>query len=484
MPRVIRSHRDTHVTGEGVNRLVIAAGLAWSIAFIVIGLVFELQTFGDGSIFSYAVAVRDAWAFHWRNISGRLFSYAVAYIPAEAYVGLTKDAAGGIVIYGAIYFAAPLVGLLATVIADRSRQRLIFQAACLSTACLGPLVFGCPTEMWMAHVVFWPALAICHDAPASLRGAVAVFLSLLALLFTHEGAAIFALAILVTLALRGWQDAAFVRGYLIFGLVMAIWIAVKWAVRPDDYIAGVLDSAAMRFIDPANLTRPALLVLLATLGAYGAAVFLLERARLKEPATCAACLVGLFLLAYWLWFDDYLHADDRYVLRTVLLMATPPLGFMAAAAALRHDHRIKIALSMSPLATVAWKASASRIATGAILLVMLVHAVETAKFVTQWTEYRAAVQRLAMGDEADPILGHSEFVSSRRIGASLNRLSWNSTTPFLSVLVAPGFAPDRLVVDPDANYFWISCDTAQRSERIADTVPGRRLIRIHACLHR
>jgi hypothetical protein len=40
--------------------------------------------YADGSIFSYSVAVQDAWAFHWHNISGRLFVYFFSYLPTEA----------------------------------------------------------------------------------------------------------------------------------------------------------------------------------------------------------------------------------------------------------------------------------------------------------------------------------------------------------------------------------------------------------------
>ena len=49
--------------------LIIGAGLCWSVAFVVIALFYELELYGDGAMFSYAVAVRDVWAFHWHNIS-------------------------------------------------------------------------------------------------------------------------------------------------------------------------------------------------------------------------------------------------------------------------------------------------------------------------------------------------------------------------------------------------------------------------------
>ena len=77
-------------------------------------------------------------------------------------------------------------------------------------------------------------------------------------------------------------------------------------------------------------------------------------------------------------------------------------------------------------------------------------------------------------------------MSSERIGSDLNRLAWSSTTPFLSVLVAPKFAPAKLVVDPSENYFWLSCKTATANEEADRVIPvqTRRLVRIHACLHR
>ena len=68
----------------------------------------------------------------------------------------------------------------------------------------------------------------------------------------------------------------------------------------------------------------------------------------------------------------------------------------------------------------------------AFAIVNLIHAVETGKFVSAWTDYRQAIAALAMGQEADPSLGHPHFVSSLRISPRLNPLSWFSTIPYLS----------------------------------------------------
>ena len=120
-----------------------------------------------------------------------------------------------------------------------------------------------------------------------------------------------------------------------------------------------------------------------------------------------------------------------------------------------------------------------------LCIVTLVYAVETAQFVSAWTDYKAAVKALAIGTASDPSLGDPHFVSSGRIDADLNRLSWFSTTQYLSVIVA-NFAPNRLVVDPANTYFWLSCETATANSTADRLIPAasRELVRTYSCLHR
>jgi hypothetical protein len=504
-----------------LRALVVVAGICSSALFVVIGLHYELEMYADGSLFSYAVAVQDAWAFHWHNIAGRLFVHLFSYVPAETYVALTRDARGGIAVYGFLFFAAQLFSLAATWAADRSKGRIIFGFACLSTACLCPLVFGFPTEMWMAHALFWPALAVCHYARAGLAGIALVFAVLLALVFTHEGALIFAIAIVCTLLLRGSRDAAFRRAAGVFLVVVSIWALVKAALPPDDYTGTALRTAVLHAFDITILTGDLMLLLLGTLASYGFVFLLLRRLTPASAHVCACAMVAVALAVYWLWFDHALHAENRYYLRTVIVLATPVLGALAALFALDAEGRRKLpvpiaprvleqddfssnrhpalsrCLSMSffakPVTTFAGHAVAvltgdvmARAITGAFLLVMLMHAVETAKFVTAWTSYQDEVRRLATGTASDPALGDPRFVSSERISTGGNRLGWSSTTHFLSVLVAPQLAPARLVVDPQGYYFWLSCKIATANEAADRAVPveSRRLVRAHACLHR
>ena len=104
------------------------------------------------------------------------------------------------------------------------------------------------------------------------------------------------------------------------------------------------------------------------------------------------------------------------------------------------------------------------------MILTLVHVVETAKFVAAWRHYRAAVAALATGSDSDPALGDPRFVSSERMASRLSQLSWFSTTPYLSVIVA-NFMPNRLVIDPTGNYFWLSCATATANEKAARATP-------------
>jgi len=480
----VARHVHVRTDAEMLRRFAVTAGIGWAIAFVVIGPWYALQTYADGSIFSYAVAVEDAWAFHWHNIVGRVFVFLVSLLPAELYVGLTHDAGGGVVLYGVLFFAGQLLGLAATYAADRSPGRVIFAVGCLSTACLCPLVFGFPTEMWMAHAVFWPALALAHYA-RGIGGTAAVFLALLALVFSYEGGIILAFAIVATLALREVRGVALTRAAAAMVLVLAIWLAAHVVWPPDGYFAPVLSRAAQHVFDITVFTNDLMLLVYAALAGYGLAFLVLRPFHPTRAHLYAAGAVALALSVYWLRFDQSLHAENRYYLRTLLFLALPLLGMAAAGVALAAEGRLD--LVSSGLARLkARHGTAARAAIGALALLMLVHTVETAKFVAAWNEYTRAVRALAMSTRSDPALGHPRFVSAARLGEHLNRLSWFSTTPFLSVLLAPHHAPARLVVDPTANYFWLACATARENLAVERAVPveSRRLILAYTCLHR
>ena len=465
-------------TDADVLRLAaVAAGIGWAIAFPLLGMAYRLQTFGDGALFSYAVAARSAWAFHWHNISARLFAFLAASFPAEAYVGLTGDAAGGVTLYGLLFFAAPIAGLAATFAIDRSNGRVFFVFGCASTACLCPLVFGCPTEMWMAHATFWPALAAAHCARTGFSGRLPVFALIGALVFSHEGAVPLAATIVISLAPHGRRDAKLHRAAAAFLTALLAWIAVKLVFPPDPYVAEILMRLALGVFDPAILVGDLLRLIICAVVGYVLVLSLLSRLRLARAEDYAFALVAAILAAHWLWFDQTLHADNRYYLRTVLIVATPALGLLAATAA---------SGLMPPRRFTFLTAIPTRALVRVFIILALIHVVETAKFATAWAAYREAVRMLAAGSLSDAVLGDPRFVSSERVEAEAARLGWDSTSPYLSVLVTPGFAPARIVVAPDVNFFWISCETATASAESASAIPAatRDMLRVYSCLHR
>ena len=465
--------------------LIVGAGLGWSVAFPVIALFHQLELYGDGAMFSYAVAVRDVWAFHWHNISGRTTVFLLTLLPAEALVRITGNPWAGIIAYGLLFYLSPLMGLAVTYAADRSPGRIIFVYACGSTALLCPLIFGFPTEMWLAHAIFWPALALGHYAKPTTAGALLVFAAWLLLAFTHEGALVLLLVIAATLTPRGLSSATFVRAAISLTIIVILAAAAKIALPPDDYYADAFLRAALHFFDLEIFKVGLVLVLLTAVIGYGAMVIPLSIWLPRGACIFALGLLLGLLSIYWLRFNHSIHASSRYYLRTALVIATPLFGALAAITAMAREGivlnrpaRLRHTLISPRDGTLCALASI-------FLVVNLIHAIETGKFVASWMDYRDAIAGLAIGSESDPALGDPRFVSAERISPTLAPLSWFSTIPYLSIILS-NFSPNRLVIDPAGNYFWLSCETATRSKDAELAVPEqtRELVRVYSCLHR
>lgn len=465
--------------------LIVGTGLCWSAAFPVIALFYQLELYGDGAMFSYAVAIRDVWAFHWHNISGRTSVFLLTLLPAEALVGITNNPWAGIIAYGLLFYISPLTGLAATYAADRSPGRIIFVYACGSTALLCPLIFGFPTEMWLAHAMFWPALALSHYAKPTSAGALLVFTAWLLLAFTHEAALVLLLVIAATLTLRGIWSATFARAAISLMMIVILAATAKIAFPPDDYYADAFLRAALHFFDLEIFKVAVVLVLLAAVLAYGAILMLLSIWLPRRACVSALGILLGLLCIYWLHFDHTVHASSRYYLRTALVIATPLLGALAAITAVTREGIVLNRLARLRHALISLRGGKLCALASIFVVVTLIHAIETGKFVTSWVDYRNAIAVLAMSAEFDPALGDPRFVSAERISPALAPLSWFSTIPYLSIILS-NFSPNRLVIDPAGNYFWLSCRTATRNKDAELVVPARtrELVRIYSCLHR
>ena len=235
---------------QALRYLVITSGLLWSILFVWLGLHFELQTYGDGSIFSYAVAVTDSWAMHWHNIAPRLTVYLLIMLPSETVVRITGQPSSGIIAYGVLFYGTQVSGLLATFLWDASNRKSFFCFACASVAIFDPLVFGAPSEVWVAHALFWPTLAFAMYRVRSSTSVFVLTVLMTALLLCHEAAIAFgSLVVAAVLATRSDKPQ---RRFVLttFWIAILIWSLVKFEFPPDQYYGSVLKRAALNFFNP------------------------------------------------------------------------------------------------------------------------------------------------------------------------------------------------------------------------------------------
>ena len=111
---------------------------------------------------------------------------------------------------------------------------------------------------------------------------------------------------------------------------------------PDDYIASVLATAALNFIDLSSVVDDPFPLLYGALACYFVAFLVLYRVTPARADILAGSFVVAVLAVYWLVSDRGVNGDNKYFLRTALLIFTPAFGVMAAANALDTDDRLKL----------------------------------------------------------------------------------------------------------------------------------------------
>jgi len=471
-------------------RAVVAVAILFCVAFVVLTQLHELHLYADGGMMSYAVAVQDSWRFLWRNMSGRLLVYVVAYAPASALIDMTGNPAHGVRLYAFLFSVAPALGLAMTWLLDRTPDRLVFLYACLSTVLLCPLVFGFPTEMWFTHAMVWPVLALSLNPPRRWYGRIGMAAAVLALLETHEaavGLGLIAAVVAIAFGCSAAPDGRLVRARLAwppFVVAFAVWLAIKIKLPPDEIMAETLARNARRLLDLWDvIDTPITLQLAVGLGAFIALCALARALRLRRGFVLAAGAVLLGLLVYWVGFDTALHAEQRYHIRLIFAAGMAALTVFAALHAQLHRRGPGwevIARLRGALLPPALRLQAMRFGAFAAVLLTLISSYEVVKFCRAWDRYADAVRQLVLAGGPPPEGQPPPAVSTEFIPADLQRLAWHSTAPFLSVLLVPGYRAPRYAVDPEAAYFPLTCALSLSNVERALAFPAETRLMLHA----
>ena len=125
--------------------------------------------------------------------------------------------------------------------------------------------------------------------------------------------------------------------------------------------------------------------MLAAVIAYGAILMLLS---IWFPRWACICALGILLgllSIYWLHFDHSVHASSRYYLRTALVIATPLLGTLAALAAMTREGMVLNRPARLRHALISPRGGTLCALASIFLVVTLIHAIETGKFVASWS---------------------------------------------------------------------------------------------------
>lgn len=468
-----------------MGKVIIFAGLALAAVFPVLALVFDLAAFADGSAFSYAVATGIGWDFHWRQIANRITVYLLAYVPSEALGAAAGSARAAYVLYTIIFYSAPLAGLLATVWIDRTRGKVFAMACAVCTLAVLPLILPFPSELVFSHALFFPALALANRE-GGWRVALALMIVMCALLNTHEGAVILGALVVASTLLALPARLPLLRALAVFALALALWLAIRITLQPGEYTGSAIARAAMYFLMFENWGQRAVFwALFAAAGSFALAYAAGAMAGRHGIAIAALASVVAVAAAFAI-IDPPAHGAQRYGVRIVVLSLLALAAGVASLAHARSEGTGRWLLAFEPQWLGARLHRLTAPALAALIVTFALHVTEEARFISAWRTYIADVRALAMGDASDPQLGDAAYVSTQRLPARRDEMWWNSTTLYLSIMLAPGFEPMRLVIDPTGGYFWLNCKAATQSRDQYSPMPRstRALVATFACKNR
>lgn len=309
-------------------------------------------------------------------------------------------------------YSAPALGLVATWLVDRSPGNFLFATACASVACFCPIGLRISNGDVGRAFGFWPTLAACHYARWSIGGHALVAGGLTALMHTHGGGVVLAGVAIATTMMRCGAERRRFRRASVAALIEAALLAVTLTVfRPDEHIKHVIDRAAFNFIDPINFWTPIVGLIAYALTIHGVFTATFALCEVPKAGFKAGIVVLVVLSGYWAIFDQSLHAEYRYWLRTAFLYLTPGAAFIAIVGSLHASCELRSSALLSRLVALLGSPRVIEHVAWTLAVLTLIHAVETAKFVRGWSSYIRAVERLRV---TQPPIPHSVIPASYR----------------------------------------------------------------------
>lgn len=390
----------------------------------VIAVLHRVTAFADGSFFVLSILTTDPWSFGWVSYPSRITAFVLTILPPFAIGRLTGDPGLAIATYSAIMGALPLAGLLAT--RFLSTPGAPWPALCAaSTIVLAFNVAFFPTEMWLAHAMIWPLVALATRPGAPLA---AISVLSLATAFVHEAAVPLVGLALVHGALASRRPALLA----VLAVVIAAAILVKTlAPVVNDEIARTVGENALDFLSPGNFFTNVVVSVLMALGLWAVMRMALRPTSAwgEIMIVMTVCLAAAIQLLIW---PGPPHVLRRYIARSLIFVGLATILGAAVALQVLPGLANRIATwrerHIQPLLA----------AAAVIILVSAIgHAAETARFLGHWQR----LEQVLAGDlptaEAMP---RGMVAITRDDGVVAGTAPW--ALPTGGTIDAPNRAPD------------------------------------------
>jgi hypothetical protein len=402
-------------------------------------VVTRVMLYGDGSYFVFAMAAGEPWKLKWKDLATRASTYAFTVIPSE-FLSKVLELSGEHIaaVNGFTFYSVQWIQyLLVVLLAWRQFPHLLIYPILQYGLSTG-LGFGYPSEILLAPGFFWICLfsLIRTQVPWAL-----LCVAFAGLVFSHELAIPSALLILAFNWRRQGIEPTQGPSSSLFACFAIIILAIWLAIRLHGGGTGG-DSNAIYVFDPRRvLNNPTLwlvVVAIVTLGAISRSKFAKNRHFFW--------LVGVTCFFFTVIMSSSLNvAQGRYdSARTIIAVCMTTLGIIFVASQSKifceRDDRD------APTKIFALKSG--------VIALLSINLAASMVFLYEWDQ---ALKAFSSVVNAGPDTGNIEIVSDEKarallgsVGSRLNeRMDYSWTWPYRSIVVAKGFRPNRVIVNPE-----------------------------------